>query len=81
MNPNISPARNLKIHLSSATSEVIRFLESLSISDNDRNQLDYLMYKHDQIVYLCICSQNIWMDFLTDEVTQLLLAAYSKLCQ
>ena len=30
-NPNISPARDLKIHLSSAISEVIHFLESLSM--------------------------------------------------
>ena len=67
--PNISPARNLKIHLLSAISEVIRFLESLSISGNDRNQLDYMMYKLEQIVYFCICSQNIWTDFLTDEIT------------
>jgi len=69
VNPNISPARNFKIHLSSAISEVIRFLESLSISGNDRNQLDYSMYKLEQIVYLCVCSQNIWTDFLTDKET------------
>ena len=83
VNPNISPARNLKIHLSSAISLSYSLFgkSQYKIRGNDQNQLDDSMYKLEQIVYLCICSQNIWTDFLTDEVSQLLLAAYSKLCQ
>ena len=81
MNPGISPCGNLRSHLSSAISGVIRLLENLSTCGNDRNQLDYSLYKLEQIVYLSMCSQNIWRDFLTDEVTQLLLTAYSYLSQ
>ena len=44
-------------------------------SGSDENQLDYSLYKLEQVVYLSVCSQNIWPDFLTDEVIQLLLTA------
>lgn len=31
--------------------------------------------------FICVCSQNIWPDFLTDEVIQLLLTAHNSLSQ
>ena len=77
--PHVSPTNNLKNHICSAISEVIRLLENLRLCGNDRNQLDYSMYKLEQIVYLCVCSQNLWRDFLTDELIDLLLTAYNSL--
>ena len=50
VNPGISPCGNLKSYLSSAISGVIRPLENLSTCGNDRNQLDYSLYKLEQIV-------------------------------
>ena len=79
-NPRVSPPENLKNHISSAISEVIRLLENLSLSGNDRNQLDFSLYKLEQIVYLCVSSQKIWRNFITDEFVQLLLTAYNNLC-
>ena len=78
---HVSPGRNLKNHVSSAISEVIRLLENRRLCGNDREQLDYSLYKLDQIVYLCVCGQNIWGDFLNDEVVQLLLTAYNSLSE
>ncbi|KAL9976702.1 hypothetical protein ACROYT_G014029 [Oculina patagonica] len=79
--PHVSPALNLKNHISSAICEVIRLLENLRFSDDNGNRLDYSLYKLEQVVYLCVCSQNIWPNFLTDEVIQLLLNAYNNLSQ
>ena len=79
--PHVSPALNLKNHISSAICEVIRLLENLRFSDDNGNRLDYSLYKLEQVVYLCVCSQNIWPNFLTDEVIQLLLTAYNSLSQ
>ena len=79
--PHVSPAVNLKNHVSSAICEVIRLLENIMLSGNyDGNQLDYSLYKLDQVVYLCVCCQNIWPDSLADVVIQLLLTvtAYLK---
>ena len=78
---HVSPAVNLKNHVSSAICEVIRLLQNIMLSGNyDGNQLDYSLYKLDQVVYLCVCCQIIWPDFLADEVIQLLLTvtAYLK---
>ena len=75
----VSPAQNLKSHLSSALSEVIRLLESVRQNGDDRLQLDYSLYKLDQVVHLCVCSQDLWGNFVTDEVFQLLLTAHEKL--
>ena len=69
--PDVSPALNLKNHISSAICEVIRLLENLVLRGCDENQLDYSLYKLEQVVYLCVCSQNIWPDFVSDEVIQL----------
>ena len=77
--PSVSPPENLKSHISSAISEIIRLLENLWLSGNDRNPLDYSLYKLEQIVYLCVSSQNIWRDFITDEFVILLLTAYNTL--
>ena len=79
--PDVSPALNLKNHISSAICQVIRFLENLMLSGSDENQLDYSLYKLELVVYLCVCSQNIWPDFLTDEVIQLLLTVHNSLSQ
>ena len=80
--PHVFPAINLKNHVSSAICEVIRLLENIMLSGNyDGNQLDYSLYKLDQVVYLCVCCQNICPDFLADEVIQLLLTAYNSLSQ
>lgn len=51
------------------------------LSGSDENQLDYSLYKLELVVYLCVCSQNIWLDFLTDEVIQLLLTVHNSLSQ
>ena len=56
----VSPAQNLKSHLSSALSEVIRLLESVRQNGDDRLQLDYSLYKLDQVFHLCVCSQDLW---------------------
>ena len=74
----LSPSCNLKNHVSSAVCEVIRLLESFSLYGNDEDQLDFILYKLEQIVYLCVNGQNIWSDFLTDEIIQLLLTAYKE---
>ena len=79
--PHVSPGRNLKNHVSSAISEVIRLLENRRLCGNDRDQLDYSLYKLEQIVYLCVCGQNIWGYFLNDEIVQLLLTAYNSLSE
>ena len=79
--PDVSPALNLKNHISSAICEVVRLLENLVLRGCDENQLDYSLYKLEQVVYLCVCSQNIWPDFVSDEVIQLLLTAHSSLSQ
>ena len=80
--PDVSPALNLKNHISSAICEVIRLLENLMLSGCDENQLDYSLYKLEQVVYLsgdlCICSQNIWQEFVSNEVIQLLLTAHNS---
>ena len=47
--PHVSPTNNLKNHICSAISEVIRLLENLRLCGNDRNQLDYSMYKLEQL--------------------------------
>ena len=73
------PSCNLKKHVSSAVSEVIRLLENFSLLGNDEEQLDFTLYKLEQIVYLCVNGQNIWSDFLTDEIMQLLLTVYISL--
>ena len=75
----LSPSCNLKNHVSSAVCEVIRLLENFSLYGNDEEQLDFTLYKLEQIVYLCVNGQNIWSDFLTDEIIQLLLTAYNSL--
>ena len=74
----LSPSCNLKNHVSSAVGEVIRLLENFSLYGNDEEQLDFILYKREEIVYLCVSGQNIWSDFLTDEIIQLLLTAYLK---
>ena len=56
-------------------SEVIRLLENFSLYHED--QLDFILYELEQIVYLCVNSQNIWSDFLTDEIIQRLLTTYN----
>ena len=66
-------------HVSSAVSEVIWLVENFSLHGNDEDQLDFTLYKLEQIVYLCVNGQNIWSDFLTDEIIQLLLTAYNSL--
>ena len=75
----LSPSCDLKNHVSSAVCEVIRLLENFSLYDNDEDQLDFTLYKLEQIVYLCVNGQNNWSDFLTDEIIQLLLTAYNSL--
>ena len=75
----LSPSCNLKNHVSSAICEVIRLLENFSLYGNDEEQLDFTLYKLEQIVYLCVNGQNIQSDFLTDEIIQLLLTAYKSL--
>ena len=75
----LSPSCNLKNHVSSAVSEVICLLENFSLHGNDEDQLDFTLYKLGQIVYLCVNGQNIWSDFLSDEIIQLLLTAYNSL--
>ena len=72
--PDVSPALSLKNHISSAVCEVICLLENLMLSGSDENKLDYSLYKLEQVVYVCVCSQNIWPDFVSDEVIQLLLS-------
>ena len=72
----LSPSCNLKNLVSSAVSEVIRLLENFSLHSNDEDQLDFTLYKLEQIVYLGVNGQNIWRDFLTDEIIQLLLTVY-----
>ena len=79
--PDVSPALNLKNHISSAVCEVIRLLENLMLSVCNENQLDYSLYKLEQVVYLGVYSQNIWPDFISDEVIQLLLTAQNSLSQ
>ena len=74
----VSPSCNLKNHVSSIASEVIRLLESFSMYGNDEDQQDFTLYKLEQIVYLCVNGQNIWSDFLTGEIIQLLLTAYNS---
>ena len=74
----VSPPCNLKNHVSSIASEVIRLLESFSMYGNDEDQQDFTLYKLEQIVYLCVNGQNIWSDFLTGEIIQLLLTAYNS---
>lgn len=56
-------------------SEVIRLLENFSLYHED--QLDFILYELEQIVYLCVNSQNIWRDFLTDEIIQRLFTTYN----
>ena len=77
--PDVSPALNLRNHISSAIGKVIYLLENLISSGCDENQLDYSLYKLEQVIYLCVCSQNIWPDFVSDEVIQLLLTAQNSL--
>ena len=80
--PDVSPALSLKNHISSAICEVVRLLESLVLRGCDENQLYYSLYKLEQVVYLCVCSQNIWPGFVSDEVVQLLLlTAHNSLSQ
>ena len=74
--PDVSPALNLKNHISSVICEVICLLENLMLNGGNENQLDYLLYKLEQVVYLHVCSQNIWPGFVSDEVIQLLLTAH-----
>ena len=66
----LSPSCNLKNHVSSAVAEVIRLVENFSLHGNDEDQLDFTLYKLEQIV---------WSDFLTVEIIQLLLTAYNSL--
>ena len=79
--PSVSMALHLKNHISSAICEVIRLLENLMLSDSDENHLNYLLYKLEQVVYLCFFSQNIWPHFFTDEVIQILLTDHNSLSQ
>ena len=51
------------------------------LNGGNENQLDYLLYKLEQVVYLHVCSQNIWPGFVSDEVIQLLLTAHYSLSQ
>ena len=49
------------------------------LSGCDENRLDYSLYKLEQVAYLCVCSQNIWPDFVSDDVIHLLLTAHDSL--
>ena len=46
---SVVPDRNLRAHILSTLSEVIRLLESLGFS-NDRSELDYSVFRLEQIV-------------------------------
>lgn len=54
----LSPSCNLKSHVSSAVSEVICLLENFSLRGNDEDQLDFTLYKLEQIVYLDLCQRS-----------------------
>ena len=78
--PDVSPALNLRNHISSAIGKVIYLLENLISSGCDENQLDYSLYKLEQVIYLCVCSPKR-PDFVSEEVIQLLLTAHNSLSQ
>ena len=48
------------------------------LSGCNENQLDYTLYKLEQVVYLCVYRQNILPDFVSDEFIELLLTAHNS---
>ena len=75
---SVVPDRNLRAHILSTLSEVIRLLESLGFS-NDRSELDYSVLRLEQIVRLTIYCQSVWENFGDDNVIFLLVRAYDVL--
>ena len=75
---SVVPDRNLRAHILSTLSEVIRLLESLGFS-NDRSELDYSVFRLEQIVRLTIYCQSVWENFVDDYVIFLLVRAYDVL--
>ena len=75
--PDVSPALNLKNHISSAICEFTQVLENLMLSGCNENQLDYTLYKLEQVVYLCLPAKYL-PDFVSDEFIELLLTAHNS---
>ena len=79
--PCVSPDLNLKRYISSAIFEVVRLIENVGSCSNYQNQLDYALYRLEEIVFLCVSGQDVWRNFLPEEVIQLLVTAYDSLSQ
>ena len=80
-NPHSSPIINLKRQIVSSVIEIVRLLESHENGSNDRDQFDYSVYKLEHVMYLCASANEIYRDFLSDELIRLLLTAYNSLSE